>query len=352
MPIRALHVVESLEPRAGSVAVCLRELPKVLRPTIESETVTADGSGTDGLSPGTLHDLDRFDVVHIHGWGTDLTRDMATLSRKRGKPYIISPLGSLTYGPYRRRTFKDRLRWTFGEKALVRSASDVTAVNERERGALRNDGVQRIRGQSWYGVDFAEYRKDPDEFVLLPDPLDGRCLLMLGPIHPIEGCVVLLKAFAELGRDTDGWHVVLAGHETGAYRHMLEAAVRRKGGTDRVMFAEAPDIPTQRAWLKRASIVAVPRLHLGLSASIIQAIASGVPVLATDLVAPPLVDGVIRVCGPSRFEIKEALRSMVKLSDDERTAIAEQARETGRTIYDSLSTSFLSRYTSLYEAVV
>ena len=80
--------------------------------------------------------------------------------------------------------------------------------------------------------------------------------------------------------------------------------------------------------------VAFAGLHIGLSVSIIQAVAMGVPVIASTCVAPQGLMGAIRVCGPNREELREALRSVLALSDESRHAIGEKARTVGRAVFD------------------
>ena len=350
--MRALHVVESLKPQAGSIGVLLRDTLAAIEPAVESETISADGSHGDASAgtPGTS-DLDAFDAVHIHGWGYPLAHEFATRARKSGKPYMITPLGSLGESLHRKRSLKDKLRWTFGEKALVRSACMLNALNEPESKAFAKLGVWdagRDHAGSPYGVRFADYADSIGDSIELPDPLEGRCLLVLGPIHPIEGCVVLLKAFAELGRHAEGWHIVFAGPQVGEYRDMLEAAVRRKGGVDRVMFATAPDVPTQRAWLARADVLVAPSLHVRPPVSILQAVAAGVPAVASDLVAPGSLSSAVRVYSPKCQALHDALRSMLTCSDSERTSMVEKARTLGQQHHDAGDSAAL---TSVYETL-
>jgi glycosyltransferase involved in cell wall biosynthesis len=157
---------------------------------------------------------------------------------------------------------------------------------------------------------------------------------MLGPIHPAEGCVPFLRALAEIGTASEGWKLVLAGPESHEWRRMLEAAIRRKGGADRVKLASAPNLDAQRAWLAGATILADPSLRIHGPVSILQAIASGVPVLASTRVVPPGLEQVICVCPPRRGAFKQALLDLFALNAEQRDAIAMEARELGRALFD------------------
>ena len=345
MVLRVVHVVESLEPEAGSVAVALRGLLDALEARgIEAEAVTAFEPGAaDQLVRGAV-------VVHFHGWGTALARNMAGAARKAGTPYVISPLGLLSTGPYHQKGWRDRIREFLYENKLVRAAAAITALNARDQQALRAADLNARIQVLPYGLSIGDYEATEDAVDDLPTAPEGRCLLLLGPIHPVEGLVPLLRAVAELGTDADGWNIVFAGRETGDWRKMLEAAVRRKGAADRVLFTTAPDLRTQRAWLARASVLAAPGLHFRCPVSIVQAVAAGVPAIASEHTAPDALDGTIRVCAPNREALKEALRFVFRLSDEDRASLARKARDVSHARLDW--PVLVDEYVQLYENLV
>ena len=171
--------------------------------------------------------------------------------------------------------------------------------------------------------------------------------MLLGPIHPIEGLVRLVKALAEIGTDADGWSGVVAGPEPGDWRKMLEAAIRRKGGAGRVLFTSAPNVETQRAWLARASVLATPSLHFRCPVSIMQAAAVGVPVIASDFAAPDGMNDAIHTCPPTRENLRDALRFILRLSDEERATMAQKACDVCRSMFDW--SVLAERYAQLYQ---
>ena len=354
MSLVQLHVLESMNPDAGSVAVCLGGLHEALASRgMQSKAVASPAELTRAL--------EGVNIVHIHGWGYESAHRIAAYAMKAAKPYIISPHGSLTFGPYNKPTWRGRLRYAWRTRRLVRGAACVTAINPQEEHDLQSRRIHpRIR-QLPYGLSFNEYAG-------LAYPLaptlkgvgavagggvrenENRCLLMLGPLHPRGGCVALLKAIAEVGPDANGWNVVLAGKDSGEWRKMLESAVRRKKGDDRVTFAEASTVAEQRALLANASLLVSPGLHIGLPVSIMQAVARGIPIIASTCTAPPGLDDAIQVCEPRREALREALRSVLRLPDEARRAMGEKARSVGRSVFDW---SVLGdQYAQLYRSMV
>lgn len=341
MSFRVLHVLESSNPDAGSVTVCLGGL---------YDTLAARGVQCKTIAPPADPEqaLDGVDVVHIHGWDYQLARLIATAALKAGKPYIIAPHGSLTYGPFNKPTWKDRFPFAWRARRLIRGAACLTALHQLEE---RDICTQRLHSRILvlpYGLNIDEYA--PTATAGGVDPSVKGTLLMLGSLHPRGGCVALLKAIAEIGPDFNGWNVVLAGRDNGQWRTMLESAIRRKKADDRVTFASTSTIAEQRALLASASLLASPGLHTGVPVSIMQAVACGVPVIASTCTAPPGLDGAIQTFAPRREELREALRLVLKLPEESRRSMAERARTAGRAAFDW--SVLADQYARLYRGIM
>lgn len=368
--MRIIQFVESLDSQAGSLEYLLRGLFEALRArNVETPVVRLSdaAAATGGLEAGNgaprsaidaipferataTRLVQNADLVHVHGWSHRNARDIAAVARATGTPYVISPCGAFSGEPYAEQGWIAKLRSRLFERSAVRTAAAVTAVNDEEERELRdrdlNDNITPLP----YGLTFGDYEGSAalaQEGRAAPQ---GRCLLLLGPIHPAEGCVPLFKALAEIGSDTQGWKLVLAGPATGEWRQMLEAAVERKDWAERITFAPAPDLPALRAWLAGASILASPSLRIHGPVSILQAIASGVPVLASTCVAPPGLEHVIRVCAPRREAFKPALATLLELSDQKRADLAREARELGRSLFDW--SVLADRYLDFYKKLI
>jgi len=340
---RVIHILESLEPSAGSIAICVAGLVRALREAdIDSEAIDDADCLGEAIRGANL--------LHIHGWGYELAERAAKAACRQGKPYVVSPLGLLTPGLHNRKSLGRKLRSILTRRTLIRRAAAMGALNtEDERRMLAANVHKNVRLLP-YGLFFDECR---DGGGTRPSTKEasapGRTLLMLGPIDPVYGCVALLKALAELGPEADGWSVVLAGREVGIWRKMLEAAVRRKGGEDRVQFAGADSLTEQREWLARATLLVAPGLHVQPAVSIMLAIAAGVPAIASTFCVPPGFESVLRVCGASRAELRETLRATMMLTGEERRGSAIRAFAAAKA---ALDWSVLApKYAQLYREI-
>jgi len=360
MSIQVLHVLESWRPEAGAVAISVYGLIPALDSKAVSSSVFAsvvpEGMVGDvhvehdsGALAGSVA---KASVVHIHGWGAAWAPAAATAARKAAKPYVITPLGRLCDGPYaQQRGWKHRLFGILYENKIIRGTTQALALNKLECEALLDERVPLEAQVLAYGLSAYDYSdgKSPG-----PAPesenADDRIILILGPIHPVEGLVPFLRAFAEIGADNDGWKIVIAGPDEDENQEVLAAAVRRKGASDRVRFQSCSSLESQKRLLRQASVLACPSLHYRAPVSIMQAMASGVPVIASDRVAPDGASEVADVCRPSRDEFRETLRVALGRPDEERAAMAARARDWFRERFDW--GVLVDRYVRLYRDLV
>jgi glycosyltransferase involved in cell wall biosynthesis len=347
MTLNILHVVDSYKTEAGTLGLSVHFLAGLLTESGVSNVLLASDVGdvSPEISSGSQEfrlynparassEIRRCDVVHIHGWGHEAARCVAKEVRRLGVPYVIAPCGALTDGPHRRPSWIERMRRWCSREGLVRSASALIAQNELEAGGLRLRVPPDMVHVAPYGLNgetFAATSPDDDSAV---GDSEGRTLLVLAPIEPIYGGVALLRALAELGADADGWQVVLAGPEVDDWHKQLAAAVHRKGGANRVSFSRAATVASQRTWLNRAAVLVAVGLHVHTPISIMQALACGIPVLASDAVVPDGLGDCVMVCGSNRASIRKALWELLRMKDDERMALGGRGREAFRTRFD------------------
>ncbi len=338
--LRVLQVVEDARPEAGSLGLLLPGLVSALAPC-GIEAMVHDGGNLDSAAVSDA------DVVHVHGWGGEGSKQAAALAAHAGKPFLLTPVGGLSSEARQHTSWVRRMRRAFGDRSLLRRAAAVCAVNESEENELRRSSVHRLVRVLPYGIGFSE--------IAVSDLRRGavsaanRSILYLDAIEPPAGPVLLLKAFAEIGAEADGWTIVFAGPDRGDCRRELEAAVRRKGGGDRVRFQPASTPDACNAVLAEATLVAAPSLGIRSPVSVLQALNWGVAVVATSCVTPPGLALVIGSCPPRRAEFREALRSVMRMPEAEREAMAQRARAVARALVDW--SVLAERYAELYHSL-
>ena len=340
MTIRVIHIVESVIPKAGTVSVCLPGLLAALRPL-----------GVDGIMIDSIQQWESesaaSQTVHIHGWNYPLALHAARSAKRDGKPYVLSPLGRLTPGEFNRVGMTKKLKNFLTQRSFQGNAAAITSLNDVDHRALSSAKLHSNVVMLPYGIDFRDFEEAD---LAAPDSKSPRNLLMLGPLDPVLGCVVLLKAMAELTTIDAPWSVTLAGEDRGGWRGQLEAAVRRKGGEGRVLFDDPKNLDDQKQLLRAAYVLAAPSLHVSPSVSIMQALAAGVPVIASSNAAPPGLNGEIHICGSSRAQVRQALQSVLDVEPALRRDRLTLAKEKARSMFDW--SVLAPRYAELYRSCI
>lgn len=346
MPLRIHHVIDSSNTDSGSVTPLVRGLIAELEKRGLTCSVNHAYEDPHENAIKTTRDAD---LVHIHGCAYPALIGAAWLAKRLQKPFVLSPAGELDPAAIRRHSRGVRWRGKLYERRLIRRAAAVLAQNKAEASALGQRYSRDVMILP-YGHTAENNGTEPQTLeVDLPARLDGQCILMLAPIEPKTGCVGLLKAFAEIGPDANGWYVVIAGSDRGDYRKMLEAAIRRKGGGDRVVLAPAADESSQRALLARADALVAPSMEPGPAGSILKAAACGVPIMASRQLLPDSLSNAVVVCEADRSGIREGLRRMLKLTNQQRADLASRARSI---VAAELDWRILAeRYVTLYKSL-
>lgn len=362
MALHVLHVVPSLAPQADSVGVALPGLLRALtdadcRGAVLVLDNHADVEPAFNVQAWSVHAwdpnkslrlIDDADVVHLHGLGDRRSTVVARAAHRRSTPVVLAPHGALSPAGSTRRSLRQRLVGGFRDRAILRSVGAVQALHAVEARHLKPHRLGGPLVQLPYSADVTE-SSQTNGVAPVVEGVDGPCLLMLGPIDPVEGVLAVLKSIAELGTSGNDWRVVLAGPTQGAWRAMLEAGIRRKGAEDRVLFTSAPDLPSQRTWLERASLLVAGGLRIRPAVSIMQGVAMGVPVLSTSCVVPDDLTDCVTVCEPTRAEIRAGLRETLDMGEDARRSQAAKAKAC---FQSRLSWEILApRYLELYQRV-
>ncbi|OWY68936.1 hypothetical protein B7486_23855 [cyanobacterium TDX16] len=375
--MRILHVVQSLDPAWGGIARVLPMLAAELAKAGQTCRIATLAGGRYGTPPEVKGvevlrfaspDGSRFgksaefsarvgeliqsaDVVHLHGLWTGQNWAAGKAARKIGKPYIMTPHSMMMPWAWRRSRWKKLpAGWLF-EHANLRGARFLHALADGEARAMRELGFNERIEVIPNGLHVAEFEQLPSAYALearFPE-LSGRNLLVfIGRIHPQKGIVQALQGAFDTFAAAKDWHFVIAGPDEVGMQRMLAAAVARKKMTERVTFTGLLSREEVRSLLGRAGVLLQPSMSEGLSMSIVEALAAGVPVVISEACNMPEVEagGAGRIVEADRGAISSALKPIVA-SEDARREMSRRARELAWERYDWRG--LIPRYVELYE---
>jgi glycosyltransferase involved in cell wall biosynthesis len=130
-----------------------------------------------------------------------------------------------------------------------------------------------------------------------PAPVHGRYVLALGTVEPRKGLPALVRAFDAVAGEHEGVRLVVAGPDGWGVRPFEEAVLAAKHA-DRIVRLGWVDGAHRAALLRGAAVYAYPSLYEGFGFPPLEAMACGVPVVATRAGSLPEVLGDAALLAP------------------------------------------------------
>lgn len=286
------------------------------------------------------------DIVHSRNWGAV----EAVLAGKwvRSCRVVHSEHGleadTSKREPWRRRAFR-RLAFEVADK-VVSVSNQLRDLHARRTGfaphkiAVIHNGVDSRR----FFPDSETRARVRDELGIPPHDF---CIGSVGNLTPVKDHITLLRAFDRVTGVSPAWRLVLFGE--GSERSSLEAfADAHPEWRKRVSFLGSSDRVTEM--LNALDAYVLPSISEGISNSLLEAMATGLPVIATATGGNPEVvtdgeSGLLFPVGDSGrlAEVLENLRAGL----DQRTELGQRAL---RRVREHFSIdSMVRNYAQLYE---
>jgi glycosyltransferase involved in cell wall biosynthesis len=291
-----------------------------------------------GLRPGMVLQLAKLfrrlgaDVVHAHN-----TKPLIY----SGPAAKIARVPAVVYTRHGQR-INARRGETFLYRIAVRMADRAVAVSDDGARLAVRDGVGRERVQRiWNGIDSSRFGFSGSK--------PGGPAVMVGRLSPEKDVQNLLRAVALIVRERPGFRLDVAGN--GPCMPELRALANELALQQHVRFlGEVRDIPSL---LGNASMCVLPSLSEGISLTLLEAMSTGLPVVATRVGGnvEVVADGVTGVLVPAR-KPDQLARGILELYDH-----PDRALEIGRAGRQRVEACFevrqmVSAYEALYRAVL
>lgn len=358
-----LHVLPSLDPRTGGVAEAVTQLIKHMQPFgCAGEVVTLDspdgaafervggvvhrlgpGRGFYGFSPRLARWIrrhaDSYDAIVVHGiWQFHSIAARLAVARKR-TPLLVFPHGMLD--PWFQRTYpvkhlKKVVYWSLLERWVFHRADAILftcrAELELARRPFLND--QLPLHVSGFGIEQVPTDIDAQTFRDAYPQLSGkRVLLFLSRIHEKKGCDLLIHAFSRVAMANEDLRLVIAGPGEDGLVQRLRSQSRSLGVDDRILWTGMLTGELKWAALQAAELFVLPSHQENFGIAVVEALASGTPVLTTDRVNiwhEIAESGGGWICPDTADGVAMALGRWLQTSTHERAAMRERAANTFR----------------------
>ena len=231
-----------------------------------------------------------YDLIHSHYWLAVEAGD--ALARRWHIPHVamFHTLGDVKLRA--RASEHESPARLEAERRLVHSVDHIVAATQHERQLLKQ--LYRVSPQRVavipLGVDLEAFhprpRAEARAALGLPTQEHGdghlHVVLAVGRIEPLKGFDILIRALAEM-TERDHVRLIIVGGDDRAATELarLRAVADEVGVSDAVSFVGAVPHERLQTYYSAADVVAVPSFYESFGLVAIEALASGVPVVAS-----------------------------------------------------------------------
>jgi glycosyltransferase involved in cell wall biosynthesis len=365
--MRILHIVATIDPRAGGVSEAIRALLTYGPSEYEQEVASIDDPAAPFLAelpvpahafgpatstfaysskllPWLVANRNRFDAVFVHGlWvycGIAAWRAFAGHT-----PYAVFPHGMLD--PYFKRAFprkhlKKWLYWLPAQYWVLRAANKVVFTCAMEAELAK----QSFWLHRWnpHVVAFGATGPNGDPAILKQafftrfSQLNGRrFLLFLGRIHPKKGCDLLMEAFVKAVAHDPSLDLVMAGPDPQQWQAELMQPIVSSGLASRVHWVGMLQGDAKWGAFLACEAFILPSHQENFGLAVAEALASGRPVLLSHKVniAPDIAaDGAGLMESDTADGTHRLLERWIAMPPADRDAMSRQALITFEQRYD------------------
>lgn len=356
--MRHLHFTQSLEPlEGGGLGTSTLALHRqFLAMGVESRLCATYGSAPRRDVGGT-HEFKRLkpdflyyapelrsrarglvadaDVLHGHGFYVGTNWLLGREARRQEKPLVYHVHGFFEPWILGRSRWKKRLvHWLF-EDSNFRQVRLWRALTSKEAGQIRKQGILGPIVVVPVGVDPAAFEVPYVPGEAIETPLAAglaksrKRLLYVSRIHPKKGLDLLVPAWAALGPVARDWELVIAGPDEGGYAASVDEMASKLGVEGSVRRVGKISHEVKVKLLKSADVFVLPSHSEGFSSAILEAMAAGVPVVATQACNFPELfqAGGGWECAPTLESLQDALRNALSAGEPERRQRGAAGRE-------------------------
>lgn len=236
-----------------------------------------------GLKPLMREAIHNADIVHNHSLWMLPNSYASRIARKLGKPVVITVHGALEPWAIRHSGWKKQIVGNWFQFRDLRDAACLHVNSVREMQGIRQMGFRNPVAVIPNGVNWEQFEHDvdPTPFLAQHEHLRGkRLVLFMARLHKKKGLQHLLEAWNGLHGEFPDWHLMIAGPDDGYEQPVREFIATHELSRSVSMLGTLRG-ESKRQALAAAECVVQPSFSEGFSMSILEAMASGKPVMIT-----------------------------------------------------------------------
>jgi D-inositol-3-phosphate glycosyltransferase len=317
------------------------------------------GAFADGVEAFRVREGTAYDVIHSHYWLSVDAGDRLASMWDVPHAALFHTLGDVKLRA--RASEHETPARLEAERRLVHSLDRIVAATEHERQLLRQ--IFRVASQKVavipLGVDLERFQpatatERANARARHRIPASERVILAIGRIEPLKGLDILIRSLAQMSDRKDVGVYIIGGDERATPEiDRLVAIAKQEGVADAVHFLGSRPHEDLPDYYHAADIVALPSFYESFGLVAVEAMAAGVPVVASRVggLASTVVDGRTGYLIPWRCPEPFAEKFELLLANEElRSALGRSARERMEQSYAWGEVA--QRVSALYEELV
>lgn len=218
-----------------------------------------------------------FDIIHSQNLWLPSYHQIASIARKHGIKYIMTPRGSLEPWCLKHKALKKRIAMWLYQRNDLQKAAGILATSEMEANNFRNLNLTAPIAIIPNGLDMNEYKcREYDTY-----PRIKKQILFLSRIHKKKGIEILINVWEKLFKKYYDWNVLIVGNGDQAYINSIQQMICSKGLQNSIKLIPPVFGDTKNKLYAESSIFILPSYSENFGMVIAEAMACGVPVITT-----------------------------------------------------------------------
>jgi len=239
------------------------------------------------------------------------------------KPYLVTIQGSDIYKATKLPFVTSITRISLGKAKKVLVLSQALA-----------DKVNSI-GVSYSNIKIIPNGVDTGQFMSLPYEERANNIIFVGSLIERKGIRYLIQAFANIVQQFPDFHLVIMGE--GVQRTECEELTRELELSENVYFTGPQTQKQVSEGMRTAKLFVLPSIEEGLGVVLLEALASGTPIVASKVGGiPDVVDDKVGILiSPGNpEELEKAILSILNLMPDDWNVLHQNARKRAEEVFD------------------